>query len=120
MSWWRIHSLVADPDAVVAAVDGPALRSITARRNAANIISKLITKARVVTMDGVACALEIYAPRDNFTELTEEMIKFIKAARKEKETRKKETWAVEYDHMGVSKYRRGGARGGGRHKPYFI
>ena len=51
-------------------------------------------------MDGVACALEIYAPRDNFSELTKEMIKFIKAARKEKETRKKEAWALEYDHRG--------------------
>ena len=57
-------SLVADPDAVAAAVDGPALRSITARRRAVDIISKLTTKARVVvTMDGVACALNIYAPQ---------------------------------------------------------
>ena len=56
-------SLVADPDGVAAAVDGPALRSITARRRAADIISKLMTKARVVTMDGMACALKIYARR---------------------------------------------------------
>ena len=39
-------SLAVDPGAVTAAVDGPALRSVTARRRAAEIISKLINKTK--------------------------------------------------------------------------
>ena len=46
-------SLTVDPGAVTAALDGPALRSVTARRRAAEIVSKQITRLRVVTMDGV-------------------------------------------------------------------
>ena len=110
-------SLVADPDGVAAAVDGPALRSITARRRAADIISKLMTKARVVTMDGMACALKIYAPQANFTERTEEETKAIRAARKEMETRRRRCWLqTEYAHRRVSEYGRGWARGGGRRR----
>ena len=39
-------SLAVDPGAVTAAVDGPPLRSVTARRRAAEIISKLINKTK--------------------------------------------------------------------------
>ena len=40
-------------------------------------------------MDGVACGIKIYAPQANFTEMTEEEIKAIKAVRKELESKKK-------------------------------
>ena len=38
--------MAVDPGAVTAAVDGPALRSVTARQRAAEIISKLINKTK--------------------------------------------------------------------------
>ena len=82
-------SLVVDPEAVVAAVDGPALRSVTARRRAAEIVSKAITKMRVVTMDGVDGAVRMYAPEANYSEMTEEEIKALKAVRRELKLKKK-------------------------------
>ena len=82
-------SLVVDPEAVVAAVDGPALRSVTARRRAAEIVSKAITKMRVVTMDGVDGAVRMYAPKANYSEMTEEEIKALKAVRRELKLKKK-------------------------------
>ena len=81
--------LVVDPEAVVAAVDGPALRSVTARRRAAEIVSKAITKMRVVTMDGVDGAVRMYAPEANYSEMTEEEIKALKAVRRELKLKKK-------------------------------
>ena len=113
-------SLTVDPGAVTAALDGPALRSVTARRRAAEIVSKQITRLRVVTMDGVGCAIKIFAPQANFAELTEEEAKALRAVRKEMESKKKEMLAAEYGNRGGGEYGRGGARGGGRHKPYFI
>ena len=82
-------SLVVDLEAVVAAVDGPALRSVTARRRAAEIVSKAITKMRVVTMDGVDGAVRMYAPEANYSEMTEEEIKALKAVRRELKLKKK-------------------------------
>ena len=82
-------SLVVDPEAVVAAVDGPALRSVTAKRRAAEIVSKAITKMRVVTMDGVDGAVRMYAPEANYSEMTEEEIKALKAVRRELKLKKK-------------------------------
>ena len=82
-------SLVVDPEAVVAAVDGPALRSVTARRRAAEIVSKAITQMRVVTMDGVDGAVRMYAPEANYSEMTEEEIKALKAVRRELKLKKK-------------------------------
>ena len=82
-------SLVVDPEAVVAAVDGTALRSVTARRRAAEIVSKAITKMRVVTMDGVDGAVRMYAPEANYSEMTEEEIKALKAVRRELKLKKK-------------------------------
>ena len=81
--------LVVDPEAVVAAVDGTALRSVTARRRAAEIVLKAITKMRVVTMDGVDGAVRMYAPEANYSEMTEEEIKALKAVRRELELKKK-------------------------------
>ena len=82
-------SLVVDSEAVVAAVDGTALRSVTARRRAAEIVSKAITKMRVVTMDGVDGAVRMYAPEANYSEMTEEEIKALKAVRRELKLKKK-------------------------------
>ena len=82
-------SLVVDLEAVAAAVDGPALRSVTARRRAAEIVSKAITKMRVVTMDGVDGAVRMYAPKANYSEMTEEEIKALKAVRRELKLKKK-------------------------------
>ena len=82
-------SLVVDPEAVEAAVDGPALRSVTARRRAAEIVSRMITKTRVVTMDGVEGAVRMYAPKANYSEMTEEEIKALKAVRRELKSKKK-------------------------------
>ena len=82
-------SLVVDPEAVVAAVDGPALRSVTGRRRAAEIVSKVITTMRVVTMDGVDGAVRMYAPKANYSEMTEEEIKALKAVRRELKSKKK-------------------------------
>ena len=82
-------SLVVDLEAVVAAVDGPARRSLTARRRAAEIVSKAITKMRVVTMDGVDGAVRMYAPEANYSEMTEEEIKALKAVRRELKLKKK-------------------------------
>ena len=82
-------SLVVDPEAVAAAVDGPALRSVTARRRAAEIVSRMITKTRVVTMDGVEGAVRMYAPKANYSEMTEEEIKALKAVRRELKSKKK-------------------------------
>ena len=82
-------SLVVDPEAVAAAVDGPALRSVTARRRAAEIVSRMITKTRVVTMDGVDGAVRMYAPKANYSEMTEEEIKALKAVRRELKLKKK-------------------------------
>ena len=82
-------SLVVDPEAVVAAVDGTSLRSVTARRRAAEIVSKAITKMRVVMMDGVDGAVRMYAPEANYSEMTEEEIKALKAVRRELKLKKK-------------------------------
>ena len=82
-------SLVVDLEAVAAAVDGPALRSVTGRRRAAEIVSKVITKMRVVTMDGVDGAVRMYAPKANYSEMTEEEIKALKAVRRELKSKKK-------------------------------
>ena len=82
-------SLVVDREAVAAAVDGPALRSVTARRRAAEIVSRMITKTRVVTMDGVEGAVRMYAPKANYSEMTEEEIKALKAVRRELKSKKK-------------------------------
>ena len=82
-------SLVADLEAVAAAVDGPALRSVMGRRRAAEIVSKAITKMRVVTMDGVDGAVRMYAPKANYSEMTEEEIKALKAVRRELKSKKK-------------------------------
>ena len=82
-------SLVVDLEAVAAAVDGTALRSVTARRRAAEIVSKAITKMRVVTMDGVDGAVRMYAPEANYSEMTEEEIKALKAVRRELKLKKK-------------------------------
>ena len=40
-------------------------------------------------MEGVACAIKMYTLQANFTEMTEEEIKAIKAVRKELESKKK-------------------------------
>ena len=82
-------SLVADLEEVAAAVDGPALRSGMGRRRAAEIVSKAITKMRVVTMDGVDGAVRMYAPEANYSEMTEEEIKALKAVRRELKLKKK-------------------------------
>ena len=82
-------SLVADLEAVAAAVDEPALRSVMGRRRAAEIVSKAITKMRVVTMDGVDGAVRMYAPEANYSEMTEEEIKALKAVRRELKLKKK-------------------------------
>ncbi len=56
-------SLTADPVAVAAAADGPALRSVTARRRAAEIVSKMMNRMRIVTIDGAVGAAKLYAPQ---------------------------------------------------------
>ena len=113
-------SLTADPVAVAAAADGPALRSVTARRRAAEIVSKMMNRMRIVTIDGAVGAAKLYAPQANFAEMTEEEAKALKAMRKEMEAKKKETLAAEYGNSsGGGGFGRGGARGGGRQKPYF-
>ena len=113
-------SLTADPVAVAAAIDGPALRSVTARRRAAEIVSKMMNRMRIATIDGAVGAAKLYAPQANFAEMTEEEAKALKAMRKEMDAKKKETLAAEYGNSsGGGSYGRGGSRGGSRQKPYF-